>query len=314
MFNFKTMRKHLVTVSLLLTSLFTNAYALNNNSDFNNGWKFTLSDSACYSFVNYNPSSWKTVNLPHDWSVDLPFESTAEGFKWEKVESLSDEFDYWDATKWHRSLWNYDVPVQMVAENSGVDNGLLWIKATLDDGKERWFKTSRVMSNTRISYPMYTECYMRTAHISAFSTFWMNNGNSNDRDEIDMCEHNSKPSIKAQENTRPYTMYSQYFVVKNGVTERNNGNFDNRKLSDGNPAKGVKWNEKFQRIGVWWKDANNIQFYLNGEPTGNVVSKQDFTLELNIIWDLWTADETWTGGLCEKNDLLDDSINTMYVD
>lgn len=195
-----------------------------------------------------------------------------EGFKWEKVESLSDEFDYWDATKWHRSLWNYDVPVQMVAENSGVDNGLLWIKATLDDGKERWFKTSRVMSNTRISYPMYTECYMRTAHISAFSTFWMNNGNSNDRDEIDMCEHNSKPSIKAQENTRPYTMYSQYFVVKNGVTERNNGNFDNRKLSDGNPAKGVKWNEKFQRIGVWWKDANNIQFYLNGEPTGNVVS------------------------------------------
>ncbi len=23
-----------------------------------------------------------------------------EGFKWEKVESLSDEFDYWDATKW----------------------------------------------------------------------------------------------------------------------------------------------------------------------------------------------------------------------
>lgn len=83
-----------------------------------------------------------------------------EGFKWEKVESLSDEFDYWDATKWHRSLWNYDVPVQMVAENSGVDNGLLWIKATLDDGKERWFKTSRVMSNTRISYPMYTECYM----------------------------------------------------------------------------------------------------------------------------------------------------------
>lgn len=237
-----------------------------------------------------------------------------EGFKWEKVEKLSDEFDYWDTKKWHKSLWNYGIPVQMVAENSGVDNGMLWIKATLDEGKERWFKTSRVMSNTRISYPMYTECYMRTAHISAFSTFWMNNGNSNDRDEIDMCEHNSKPSIKAQENTRPYTMYSQYFVVKNGVTERNNGNFDNRKLSDGNPAKWVKWNEKFQRIGVWWKDANNIQFYLNGEPTGKVVSKQDFTLELNIIWDLWTADETWTGGLCEKNDLLDDSINTMYVD
>ena len=66
------------------------------------------------------------------------------------------------------------------------------------------------MSNTRISYPMYTECYMRTAHISAFSTFWMNNGNSNDRDEIDMCEHNSKPSIKAQEE---YTSLYYVFAI-----------------------------------------------------------------------------------------------------
>ena len=121
------------------------------------------------------------------------------------------------------------------------------------------FKTSRGYVEYENFHIRCTQNVICVPHIfSAFSTFWMNNGNSNDRDEIDMCEHNSKPSIKAQENTRPYTMYSQYFVVKNGVTERNNGNFDNRKLSDGNPAKGVKWNEKFQRN---WSVVERCQQY-----------------------------------------------------
>ena len=74
----------------------------------------------------------------------------------------------------------------------------------------------------------------------------------------------AKPSVTSQ-TQRPYTMYSQYFIVKNGVTERNNGDFDNRNLSDGNPAKGVKWNEAYQTLGMWWKDENHVQFYINGE-------------------------------------------------
>ena len=237
-----------------------------------------------------------------------------EGMKWEIVSELTDEFDDWDGKKWTKSLWNYGVPVQMCVGNSGVTDGKLWIKATLDKDAERWFKTSRVMSKKRIKFPMYTECSMRTAHISAFNTFWMNNGNSHERDEIDMCENNSKPSIKEQENERPYMLCSQYFVVVDGDTERAHGNFDNRNVSADNPLRGVKWNEEFQRIGVWWIDANNIQFYLNGEPAGKVASKRNFTRELNIIWDLWTFDKPWTGGIAIKNDLLDDEINTMYVD
>lgn len=236
------------------------------------------------------------------------------GKKWKKVPALTDEFDRWDGTKWRKVLWNYGVPVQMKSENSGVRDGNLWIKATLDEGAERWFETSRVMSRTKISYPMYTECSMRTAHISAYNTFWMNNGNSASRDEIDMCENNSKASITSQREERKYTMMSQYFVVVDNDTERNKGNFDNRNLSAGNPLKGIPWNEAYHTIGVWWKDANNIQFYLNGEPAGKVKSSRDFTRSLDIIWDLWTIDESWAGGIAVQSDLLDDSINTMYVD
>lgn len=235
------------------------------------------------------------------------------GKKWEKVSALSDEFDVWNGTKWTKSLWNYDVPVQMKAGNSGVSDGKLWIKATLDNTSERWFETSRVMSRTRISYPMYTECKIKTAHISAYNTFWLNNGNSANRDEIDVIENNSKPSCACQPDF-PWQMNSQYFIVVDNSTERNKGNFDNRDLSDTNALKGIKWNEAYHTVGVWWKDANNIQFYLDGEPAGKVKSTRNFTRELNIIWDLWTFDADWLGGLALKGDLSVDSINTMRVD
>ncbi|MEM9985225.1 MAG: T9SS type A sorting domain-containing protein [Bacteroidota bacterium] len=235
------------------------------------------------------------------------------GFQWEAVPGLTDEFDTWDNSKWFKPLWNYGEPVQMRAENSGVSDGKLWIKATLDSGAVRWFETSRVMGKTYINYPMYTECSMKTAHISGYNTFWMNEGDINNRDEIDMCENNSKPTITSY-TSWPYLMQSQYFLTVNTNDERAKGNFDNRNLSPDNPLRGVPWNEAYHTIGVWWKDKNNIQFYLDGEPAGSVSTTRDFTRELRVIWDLWTIDAQWSGGIANQADLLVDSINTMRID
>ncbi|MFI3333319.1 MAG: glycoside hydrolase family 2 TIM barrel-domain containing protein [Rikenellaceae bacterium] len=43
--------------------------------NFNNNWKFTLSDSAEYAFPNFDASAWRNVDIPHDWSVELQFDS-----------------------------------------------------------------------------------------------------------------------------------------------------------------------------------------------------------------------------------------------
>ncbi|WP_255452831.1 family 16 glycosylhydrolase [Aquimarina sp. RZ0] len=248
-----------------------------------------------------------------DYSTLTP-PTPPEGMKWQAVPELTDEFDgTFDEDKWFKPLWNYGVPVQMRAENSGVADGNLWIQATLDDGAERWFETSRVQSKTQIKYPMYTESRIKTAHISAYNTFWLNNGNISNRDEIDVIENNSNPSCDCQPDF-PWQMNSQYFHVVNDDTRRAKGNFDNRKLSDDNPSQGVPWNEDYHTVGVWWKDATNIQFFLDGEPAGSVVSAREFTRDLNIIWDLWTFDADWLGGLAKKENLSDDSINTMKVD
>ncbi|WP_010182889.1 T9SS type A sorting domain-containing protein [Aquimarina agarilytica] len=248
------------------------------------------------------------------------------GMKWEVVNEMTDEFNNgFDDNKWVRVLWNYGgTPTRMIAENSGVTDGNLWIKATLGP-EPLWFQSSRVYSKAEIKYPMYTECSIITAHISAYNTFWLNKGDINNRDEIDVIENNSRPSCGCQPNF-PWQMNSQYFHAENGEanTIRNKGNYDNRRLSDDNPKKGIAWNETYHTVGVWWKDERNITFYLDGEEAGSVVVGQHnngqffeeriFTRNQQLIWDLWTRDADWLGGLADKSHLSDDSINTMRVD
>ena len=272
-------------------------------------------------FENIDP------NFPSFVSID---NTTPDGKKWIKLESMSDEFDVWDSAKWFKSTWNYGVPVSMSAssDNSGVADGNLWIKATLNESNPegRWFQTARIHSKAETSYPMYTEARIKTSHISAYNTYWLNNGDINNRDEIDIIENNSKPSCGCQPNF-PTQMNSQYFHADSGkspITIRDEDNYNNTNLLDTNPLKGVKWNEAYHTFGVWWKDSKHIQFYLNGEPAGSVVVGEDrggntydnreFTRDLEIIFDLWTNEATWLGGLPPKSDLADDTINTMRID
>ena len=266
-------------------------------------------------------------NFPSFTSLE---DTTPEGKKWVKLESMSDEFDTWDSSKWFKSTWNYGVPVFMTtsSDNSGVTDGNLWIKATLNESNpdDRWFQTARIHSKAETKYPMYTEARIIAANISAYNTYWLNNGDINNRDEIDIIENNPKPSCDCQPEF-PLRMNSQYFQADSNKTPgtiRDEDNFMNTNLSNANPGKGVKWNEAYHTFGVWWKDSKNIQFYLDGEPAGSVnvghdrsgetYSDREFTRDLEIIFDLWTYHENWIGGLAKKEDLSDNTINTMKID
>ena len=266
-------------------------------------------------------------NLPSFVSID---NTTPKDKQWVKVEEMSDEFDSWDKTKWFKSTWNYGVPVFMTTSknNSGVKDGKLWIKATLneDNPEGRWFQSARIHSRAKISYPMYTEASIKAANISAYSTYWLNNGDSKNRDEIDIIENNPKPSCGCQPDF-PLQMNSQYFQADENLEPkeiRNSDNFINTKLSKENKFRGVKWNEDYQTFGVWWKDEKNIQFYLNGEPAGSVkvgqhkdgnyYKERHFTRELEIIFDLWSNEAKWLGGLPPKKDLQNNEINTLKID
>jgi len=44
---------------------------------FTRDWKFMLGDDSNARAVSYNDAGWRSLNLPHDWSIELPFDSTS---------------------------------------------------------------------------------------------------------------------------------------------------------------------------------------------------------------------------------------------
>lgn len=47
-------------------------------NNFNEGWKFYLGDNSSASTPGFNDSSWKSVTLPHDFSISQPFTTSGE--------------------------------------------------------------------------------------------------------------------------------------------------------------------------------------------------------------------------------------------
>lgn len=63
----------LITIVLFISC---NKYQPRNVEDFNWDWKFYLGDDALAINNDYNDSSWRRLNLPHDWSIEGVFSDT----------------------------------------------------------------------------------------------------------------------------------------------------------------------------------------------------------------------------------------------
>lgn len=93
---------------------------------FNNGWKFTLGDNPQYRDPAYDDSAWRSLTLPHDWSVELDYNPDApsggnNGF-----------FD--EGLGWYRKEFTVNAPNkdrQFVVQFDGVFmNSEVWINGT----------------------------------------------------------------------------------------------------------------------------------------------------------------------------------------
>src|SRR5437762_9693398 len=43
-------------------------------TSFNSDWKFFLGDDNTASSPSFNDAAWRNLDLPHDWSIELPFD------------------------------------------------------------------------------------------------------------------------------------------------------------------------------------------------------------------------------------------------
>lgn len=67
-------------LSLLLQCVYYHAVAQpaqTTVASFNQGWKFFLGDAAAATDQNFDDAAWRSLQLPHDWSIELPFDSTS---------------------------------------------------------------------------------------------------------------------------------------------------------------------------------------------------------------------------------------------
>ncbi|MGL6021744.1 MAG: glycoside hydrolase family 2 TIM barrel-domain containing protein [Chitinophagaceae bacterium] len=65
-----------VLFALFLISLFGNAQIAVENrveNDFNTDWKFYLGDTTNPHSMDFNDNNWRSLNIPHDWSIETPF-------------------------------------------------------------------------------------------------------------------------------------------------------------------------------------------------------------------------------------------------
>ncbi len=72
--------KRIIGSLFILVIIFSNVSAQEGKRitvDFNKGWKFMLDSVHDYSKLSANINSWRTLNVPHDWSIELAFDSTS---------------------------------------------------------------------------------------------------------------------------------------------------------------------------------------------------------------------------------------------
>ncbi|MPQ42432.1 glycoside hydrolase family 2 TIM barrel-domain containing protein [Clostridium tarantellae] len=79
-------------------------YSENSIMNFNNNWKFNLNDGINFANNSYNDSFWRTLRLPHDWSIEFNFNKNSEGG------SSAGFLD--GGTAWYRKTFKFLSPIK----------------------------------------------------------------------------------------------------------------------------------------------------------------------------------------------------------
>ena len=75
----KTGKQNMKKIKIILSFIVLAVSAMAQNPrtvlGFNSGWKFNLGDNDFYKKNGFNDAPWRTLDLPHDWSIEGKFDS-----------------------------------------------------------------------------------------------------------------------------------------------------------------------------------------------------------------------------------------------
>lgn len=101
-------------------TVFINSYdGAVRSQDFNSNWKFFLGEAGNAQDANFDDSKWRSVNLPHDYSIEQEYSTNMEA-----------ESGYLPGgTGWYRK--NFTVPVEAADKQVRIDFDGVYMNATV---------------------------------------------------------------------------------------------------------------------------------------------------------------------------------------
>jgi hypothetical protein len=241
----------------------------------------------------------KMVNLPEP----------PPGFKWASIPELTDEFDgeVLDSGKWqdYHPYWEGRAPSQFDPRNVWVKNGVLYLRSTtyiadLSEvalpAKDIWVGSACVSSIEPTAFYGYYETRMKASRLSMTSSFWFQGKYS----EIDVVEQLGAPKDEPYRSTL-MLMNTHYYPDGWELDKRTpvSHSMDTAAADD------------YHVYGVWWKNAQDIWFYHNGEKVAEIETGGAFEEPMFMFFD--TEVFIWEG-LPDIASLKDPEMNIMSVD
>ena len=214
--------------------------------------------------------------------------------KWKLIENMSDEFNgkQLDTKKWVNSTggWIGRSPGLFVPNTVKVENGELRItnyklkKSVVKNNKKFTHACGMITSENTMTYGFY-ECKMKASKTFMSSTFWL----ISDKRELTGCDKRTT-ELDIQE------------CVGEIVTDKVWAKDANKRMGSNTHSRGVpkecdvvegskgadalfkkgKVFEDFHTYGVWWKNKNEVLFFLDGELVNKVTPPADFNIPMHL--------------------------------
>lgn len=269
-------------------------------------------------------AEWDNLVVPAD---------AGEGMMWELQESLSDDFNYSAPAvgksdefdeRWEEGFinpWTGPGLTIFTAENSSVSDSKLQLIATKNGDK---FNTGAIHSKESVIYPVFLEASMKITDLTLANAFWLLSEDSTQ--EIDILESYGS-SRAGQEWFDKRLHLSHHVFIREPFQD-----YQPKDAGTWRPkADGTTWRGDYHRVGVYWIDPWNLEYYIDGQLVRtvsgeNIIDPLGYTdgtglsKEMEIIFDMeqqdWRyEDEAKTIPLVPTDaELADSNKNTFSVE
>lgn len=243
---------------------------------------------------------------PNDSYSGAPVPPT--GKKWEVIPLLTDDFNgsSLDNTKWQPThpYWDGRDPSVYNTSNVFVGDGMLQLLSSVKNADKtgNWVHAACVTSQTRAATAgvgTYYEASIRGSDISMTSAFWLQ-GKTTEIDVTENFGHTTK--------TGDYYVKQRSQMLSN--THSFSGGWNNDIITPKHADMPTESDHRFYTYGVWWKNKDTVQMYLNGVLVNTLLPGEDFDEDQYMFFDTETFE--WQG-LPTIEELRDPDRNMMYV-